>query len=83
MQDSLIQFGGKKYFWGNVPAIDVLRMDVNEGKEFASDIRLLFAGMYLLVPTGVVKIRERNVRRPSWNERMNTTVVRLFAHDAH
>lgn len=38
-------FGGKKFFWGNMPALDVLRMADNEGKEYDEDIRLLFAGM--------------------------------------
>lgn len=38
-------FGGKKHFWGNVPAIDVLRLDQNEGSNYDKDIQLLFAGM--------------------------------------
>ncbi|KAK5133101.1 hypothetical protein LTR08_008211 [Meristemomyces frigidus] len=36
-------FGRNKFFWGNVPAIDVLRMDQNEGEDCDKDIRLLFA----------------------------------------
>lgn len=26
------QFGAKKYLWGNVPALDVLQLESNEGK---------------------------------------------------
>ncbi|KAK6392117.1 hypothetical protein LTR65_003889 [Meristemomyces frigidus] len=40
---SMHAFGGKKFFWGNVPAVDVLRIADNEGEEYDSDIRLLFA----------------------------------------
>lgn len=37
--------GGQKYFWGNVPALDLLNLKQNEGVEVAEDLRLLFAGM--------------------------------------
>ncbi|KAK5122415.1 hypothetical protein LTR85_003999 [Meristemomyces frigidus] len=36
-------FGGTKFFWGNVPAIDVLCMARNEGAGYDKDVRLLFA----------------------------------------
>ncbi|KAF2644956.1 hypothetical protein P280DRAFT_504434 [Massarina eburnea CBS 473.64] len=36
-------FGANKYMWGNVPAIDVLRLGQNEGSQHAEDIALLFA----------------------------------------
>lgn len=36
-------FGGKKFLWGNVPAIDVLRLSSNEGEDHQEDLRLLFA----------------------------------------
>ncbi|KAK1753835.1 hypothetical protein QBC47DRAFT_303201 [Echria macrotheca] len=36
-------FGGEKYLWGNVPAIDVLRLPENEGNAYPDDISLLFA----------------------------------------
>ncbi|KAK2757688.1 hypothetical protein FQN54_004657 [Arachnomyces sp. PD_36] len=36
-------FGGSKYFWGNVPAIDILQLESNEGKDYSGDLRLLFA----------------------------------------
>ncbi|KAI9875688.1 MAG: hypothetical protein M1830_008116 [Pleopsidium flavum] len=35
--------GGKKYLWGNVPALDVLNLKQNEGVDVARDFRLLFA----------------------------------------
>ena len=37
-------FGGEKYLWGNIPAIDVLRLSENEGNAYPDDIALLFAG---------------------------------------
>ncbi|XPS75438.1 hypothetical protein M3J07_007516 [Ascochyta lentis] len=36
-------FGSNKYLWGNVPAIDVLQMSLNEGERHDRDIKLLFA----------------------------------------
>ncbi|RYC56871.1 hypothetical protein CHU98_g9335 [Xylaria longipes] len=36
-------FGAVKYLWGNVPAIDVIQLDQNEGVDFQSPINLLFA----------------------------------------
>ncbi|KAK1811660.1 hypothetical protein LTR12_013961 [Friedmanniomyces endolithicus] len=41
--EALITFGGRKYFWGNVPAIDVVQLDRNEGAQYQGDLRLLFA----------------------------------------
>ena len=37
-------YGAKKYLWGNIPAFDVLRLESNEGKDYAGDLRILFAG---------------------------------------
>ncbi|ODM16214.1 hypothetical protein SI65_08213 [Aspergillus cristatus] len=37
------QFGAKKYLWGNVPALDVLQLESNEGEDQAGDLRILFA----------------------------------------
>lgn len=37
-------FGGNKYLWGNVPAIDVLQLAKNEGDSYDHDVHLLFAG---------------------------------------
>jgi hypothetical protein len=34
-----------KYLWGNVPALDVLRLAENEGDSYAGDLRILFAGV--------------------------------------
>lgn len=42
--EAMITFGGKKYFWGNMPAIDVVQLDKNEGAHYQEDLRLLFAG---------------------------------------
>lgn len=40
-------FGKKnKYFWGNMPAIDALRLVDNEGTDYDQDLRLLFAGAF-------------------------------------
>ncbi|KAJ6276567.1 hypothetical protein J3E71DRAFT_187021 [Bipolaris maydis] len=36
-------FGSSKYLWGNVPAIDILRVHENEGQGYNKDIKLLFA----------------------------------------
>ncbi|KAL4749304.1 hypothetical protein BDW72DRAFT_214109 [Aspergillus terricola var. indicus] len=36
-------FGPSKYLWGNVPALDVLRLDRNEGAEYDRALRVLFA----------------------------------------
>ncbi|KAL7918083.1 hypothetical protein ACQKWADRAFT_324100 [Trichoderma austrokoningii] len=36
-------FGGNKYLWGNVPAIDVLQLAKNEGGSYNHDVHLLFA----------------------------------------
>ncbi|OBT66458.1 hypothetical protein VE03_03695 [Pseudogymnoascus sp. 23342-1-I1] len=36
-------FGGEKYLWGNTPALDVLKLEQNEGLGYADDIALLFA----------------------------------------
>lgn len=37
-------FGTKKYLWGNCPAIDVLKLQENEGVDWHKDVKLLFAG---------------------------------------
>jgi len=39
-----MQFGGKKYLWGNIPALDVVRLGSNEGDDYGGQLRLLFAG---------------------------------------
>ncbi|KAL4973168.1 hypothetical protein BDW66DRAFT_168860 [Aspergillus desertorum] len=36
-------FGEKKYLWGNIPAFDVLRLDMNEGADYDGSLRVLFA----------------------------------------
>ncbi|KAE9989949.1 hypothetical protein EG327_002091 [Venturia inaequalis] len=40
---SFVTFGGAKYLWGNMPAIDVLALEQNEGPDWANDLNLLFA----------------------------------------
>lgn len=37
-------FGTIKYLWGNIPAVDVVKLEENEGKDFAQPLSLLFAG---------------------------------------
>lgn len=41
-----VQFGGKKYLWGNIPALDILQLGQNEGDNYKGQLRLLFAGAY-------------------------------------
>ncbi|KAK5687370.1 hypothetical protein LTS10_001508 [Elasticomyces elasticus] len=36
-------FGGLKYFWGNMPAIDILQLRANEGETYSQPVELLFA----------------------------------------
>lgn len=40
-----MQFGGKKYFWGNIPALDVLQLGSNEGEAYIDQLYMLFAGL--------------------------------------
>lgn len=41
----------QKYFWGNMPAFDVLALDRNEGRSYGRDLPVLFAGeAYQLYP---------------------------------
>lgn len=40
----MLAHGRQKYLWGNVPAIDILNLQQNEGVDFTEDLRLLFAG---------------------------------------
>ena len=41
--------GRNKYLWGNVPALDIIKLQQNEGVNFAGDLRLLFAGEDYLI----------------------------------
>ncbi|KAF5679612.1 monoterpene epsilon-lactone hydrolase [Fusarium heterosporum] len=36
-------FGVNKYLWGNIPALDVLRLAANEGEDYDKKLNLLFA----------------------------------------
>ena len=47
-------FGGKKYLWGNMPAVDMLGLTNNEGGEYVEDLHLLFAGTHGYDRTGVL-----------------------------
>ena len=38
-----VSHGGRKYLWGNMPALDLLRLEENEGADTTEDLRLLFA----------------------------------------
>jgi hypothetical protein len=42
----MARFGGKKYFWGNMPAFDLLNLKSNEGEAYNGDLSLLFAGLF-------------------------------------
>ena len=42
----MVSYGRQKYLWGNVPALDLLNLQQNEGVDFDGDLRLLFAGDY-------------------------------------
>lgn len=33
-----------KYLWGNMPALDVLNLEQNEGSNFSGTLKVLFAG---------------------------------------
>ena len=41
--------GMRKYLWGNVPAVDMLKRSHNEGNALPEQLRLLFAGTYLII----------------------------------
>ena len=41
-------FGIMKYLWGNMPALDVLKLNGNEGIQRERDFSLLFAGKSIL-----------------------------------
>ena len=34
----------RKYYWGNMPALDILSLDRNEGSSYDQDLHVLFAG---------------------------------------
>jgi Domain of unknown function (DUF4470) len=74
---SLTPFEGLKYLWGNVPAVDVLRLQDNEGVEFNKDYRVLFAGMHI-ISVGIVSayVSAANMLAASGDLR---NVVRSFA----
>ncbi|KAL3470286.1 hypothetical protein BJX99DRAFT_264344 [Aspergillus californicus] len=40
---NLLGFVHKRYLWGNVPALDVLKLSENEGREYGEDLSLMFA----------------------------------------
>jgi hypothetical protein len=41
----LIEFHGtKRYLWGNVPSVDIVKLEGNEGVASSEDLKILFAG---------------------------------------
>ena len=36
--------GGRKRFWANLPAFDILQLHRNEGGTHAEDLKIMFAG---------------------------------------
>jgi hypothetical protein len=53
-----VQFGGKKYLWGNVTAFDILQLGANEGNEYGGQLHLLFANMcgYLFSESELINV---------------------------
>ena len=49
-------FGGAKFLWGNMPAIDVLALKHNEGLAYANALKLLFAGELIFPNSYIVRI---------------------------
>ena len=43
-----MEFGGKKFLWGNMPAFDVVQLASNEGDDYGCPVRLLFAGAFFV-----------------------------------
>jgi len=43
-EPSKISPGTGKYFWGTMPALDILRLSEHEGESYRQDLELLFAG---------------------------------------
>lgn len=41
-----IPFGRSKFLWGNVPALDIINLEANEGKAYNKHMNLLFAGKH-------------------------------------
>lgn len=41
----VLSFSQNKCLWGNIPAIDVLQLQSNEGVGYGKQMKLLFAGM--------------------------------------
>lgn len=50
-----VMFGTVKYLWGNVPAIDVIKLGQNEGIGYQDPINLLFAGRFLSFCSSLVR----------------------------
>lgn len=46
--EPFVKFGVHKYLWGNVPAVDFVKLADNEGVSFAGPLNLLFAGEAIL-----------------------------------
>ena len=47
--------------WGNTPALDVLKLEQNEGLSYQDDIALLFAG-YSYIPCRVIHTKAEQHR---------------------
>lgn len=41
----LVSHGTRKYLWGNMPSVDIVKLDENEGSSYDQDLKILFAGM--------------------------------------
>lgn len=40
----IVPFGPKKFLWGNMPALDILKLGDNEGEGDQGSLKMLFAG---------------------------------------
>lgn len=47
-------FGAQKYLWGNIPALDIMKIDQNEGPTYNEDLGMCFAGESSLLSSDVV-----------------------------
>jgi hypothetical protein len=80
-------FGRNKYLWGNMPSIDVVRLEHNEGMAYNQDLKILFAGMksqcfYLVAATNAL----HSFWRPSQcyqNSRLSAPILhwKIFNRD--
>lgn len=57
-----VKYGGKKYFWGNVPAVDIVSLAANEGLHYEEDISILLAGKFRQKPRIAAADKDQQLR---------------------